>query len=934
MKKLVRLLLPLIGLLISETLYAAERPEMRFRRLDANDGLSNDQVNCILKDSKGFMWFATPYGLNRYDGFRFKTFFKNPKDTTSISENYTENIQEAYDGKLWLKQSMGYCVYDPLTESFNRNPKRLLAKAGIKGSVDYVYIDKNRNFWVMSYNVGCYFYDPNTGRTHFFKIGKGRNEIPSGTVSSFGEYPRGVVVTYENGTMACLGSAGQQVLWMNRDIIKLGGRKGMPYRNYIDSKGNYWIRSEKFIYIYSKYRKKWFTTLNEFLKSYGFDVPSSTILVKDVKEDHYGRIWIATDHRGLYILNLGKHTLFNYCNDKDDETSIADNTQQCLYPDKLGHMWIGTYKNGVNMYSESMSHFRNLPLGDINTILEDRTGNLWLGTNDKGIICYNPATGTQRVFDKSTSGFASNTIVSECVGKDGSLWFGAYEGGLIHYKDGAFHNYLSENSGLVNDNVWAVTCDNDGYLWVGTIAGGIQRMDTGSGKMTSFNAANSNLSSDFISSMAKDRHGNIIVGTSYYYSVINPKAQQIESYNGSEGSAQSPSTSTSHTIVDSRGLVWMGTTSGMYIYDPAKKANMLLDRNNGLPGSVICSVVEDTHHNMWVVTERGVSNVSVAYDDGWQFITHNYNYKDGLQTGPYNQRSICRTHDGKILIGGQEGIDIINPALILRDTAEETPLFSGLILYDHEVSVGENYNGRTILKEALNENRHLLLKHSESVFTILLSSDNGMIHNHTRFAYKLEGFNDKWIKTDEARPNIQFMSLAPGKYTLCVRVIDADGHPGKKISKLEIVIQPPFYASIYAYILYLLLIVAGIYYIRRRALRRQEEKFRIENMRREAEKSHEIDEMRLKIFTDISHELRTPLTLIIAPLKQMIKTETDNSKRGRLTMVCRNAIQLLTLVNQLLDFRKNDLHKMKFNPCTGDIVQVIRTVRLLLALLR
>nr|MBP7472519.1 response regulator [Prevotella sp.] len=919
------LVLFLLELFFVGTISAGVQKGIKFSRLDANDGLSNSQVNCIFKDSKGFMWFGTQYGLNRYDGFRVKTFFKNANDTTSVGENFSDDIQEAYDGKLWIKQGETYCVYNPVTESFCRTPARLLQKAKIKGYITYIYIDKYKNFWVFVSGKGCYFYNPYNETTYLFKFGNGKNMLPKGTVSTFGEYRRSVLLAYNDGTIICLSGAGKKVMWKNHSIIKMGGKKNMPYRITVDSKCNYWVITENYTFIYSHHLKRWFSTINELFKSYGFKVPSPTILVKDIAEDYLGRMWIATEHYGLFILDAKKHELSNYLNSKDDDMSISDNTQQSLYQDKDHRMWIGTYKNGVNMYSEKMSHFNNIALGDINTIAEDKMDNYWIGTNNDGIKKYNPYTGDEQIFNKTTSGFSSNTIVCSYVAHDGSLWFGTYEGGLIHYKGGHFTNYKSSNSKLANNNVWAVTGDRYGYIWVGLIEGGIQRINPKTGEMKSLNQKNSGLASNYISSLTTDNHGNIIAGTSFYYSVINPRTFKVTSFNVPKGSDIQPlGCRCVQAFTDSRGLVWIGTDSGMLIYDSKNKKLYLLDRNNGLLGSVVCSVTEDLAHRMWIVTERGVANVCVDNNEGWQFHIQYYNYKDGLQIGPYNQRSVCRTRNGVILVGGQEGLDIINPSLISHNKVTETPMFSGLILYDHDVNVGETYNGRVILDRSLNENRHLVLKHSESVFTILLSSDNSEIHNHAQFMYKLDGLNDNWIKTNESRPDVQFMSLAPGKYTLMVKIIGSDGNPGDKISKLTIEILPPFYASSYAYAFYILLIIALAFYGRRYIIRRQQEKFKIETIRREAEKSHEIDEVKLKLFTNISHELRTPLTLIITPIKQLIKMETDAGKRNILVIICRNAMQLLTLVNQLLDFRKSDLHRMTIKLCTGDIVKVIK----------
>jgi hypothetical protein len=231
---------------------------------------------------------------------------------------------------------------------------------------------------------------------------------------------------------------------------------------------------------------------------------------------------------------------------------------------------------------------------------------------------------------------------------------------------------------------------------------------------------------------------------------------------------------------------------------------------SGLFGSNAVSVTEDTRHTMWVATDHGVSNITpLKQDDGtWTYTIRNFNTRDGLQPGPYNQRAIFCARSGELLIGGQEGLDIISTLKLGNGDKKEKPVFSGLVIFDQDVEVGEEYDGRVILEKNLDMQGNIRLKYDQNQFTIHMASDNGGINNATRFVYQLKGFNNKWIKTTANNPDITYMSLPPGNYTLCVRMLRDDGTMGDVESTLDITIDSPWYRSWWAIACYVLLFVA------------------------------------------------------------------------------------------------------------------------------
>ena len=797
-------------------------PDMKFRRLDTREGLSNSMVSSILRDSRGYVWLGTGYGLNRYDGYRIRTYFSYDKDTTSLRNNRVDEIQEGYGGRLWLKQGMNYSVYDPVTEKVDRTPSRWLNEQGIVGSIESLHLDSKKNYWVKTYEDGFYYYDPVTKNLKHFKFGYGEDEFPKEFgVSAYTESKEGMILVSTYGELLCIDGPNGKVVWRN-DHVKRALDAYNDYWVTTDKEDNIWVITHSTgTYIYIKKENRWYTSLTELMKARGFENVPDDILVWEVCYDAKGLLWVATDHLGVLVLDFGNKEWRQFTNVKGDDTSLPDITIKHLYLDQLGRMWLASYKNGVAMCAEALSNFKSLAIGDINTMTEDKQGYYWLGRNDGGIIKMDPKTlEPVETFTKQSLGVPSDIIVGSYASKDGSLWFGTYEGGLLQYKNGVWKNYRASDPGsaFMTNNIWGITEDLWGNIWVGVLGGGAVRIDKHTGQQRSFTTENSVLNTVWTNSISTASNGWILLGNSEYYALIHPGNFKV--INGTfpqdnSLKAITVSTATTQAVWDSRGLLWQCSPSGVVIYDRKTGQKTLLDMKSGLYGSNAVSVTEDTRHTMWVATDHGLSNITPQKqeDGSWTFTIRNFNDRDGLQPGPFNQRAIFCSRNGELLLGGQDGLDIISTLKLGNGDNQEKPIFSGLVLFDQEVEVGVPYDGRVILDEALDMQRRIRLHYSENQFTIHMASDNGGVNNATRFIYQLKGFNDKWIKTTAVNPDITYMSLPPGSYTLCVRMLKDDGTMGEQESQLDIIIDSPWYTSWWAWTLYglLLVIVAFIW---------------------------------------------------------------------------------------------------------------------------
>lgn len=845
-------------------------PDMKFRRLDTRDGLANSQVNCMIRDSHGFMWLATPFGLCRYDGYRFRNFYSYERDTTTLRSNRVDEVQEDFYGRLWLDHGMNYSVLDPLTEKVDRSPAVWLAEQGMPGGLEYIYIDSEKKYWVKSYDNGFYCYDPRSKHVTKIPFGYEVGSFPKDfAITSCAENGDGTLLLVSNtGQLLCVDGKAGAVKWKDDYVQKAQNSSFSDYRLYRDKPNDMtWIIcNTSALYVCKNKEKRWFHTLADFMRAKGFQNVPDDIVVWDVAYDGKGYFWVATDHIGALVFDFKTKTWRQFLNVKNDDSSLPESTLRHFYLDQMGRMWVSTYKSGVAMNADALANFNNLPLGDINTITQDRQGYFWLGMNSGGIMKLNPNTyEVVDSFKKAQLGVKSDVIVGSYAAKDGTLWFGTWEGGLIKYRNGEWSNITASTPGskFVTNNIWAITEDYWGNIWVAVLGGGVVRIDKKTGAQRAFTDKNSYLATVWTNSITRAANGWILAGNSEYCALINPLNFRVINMPAPRNeNTFTISRATTQVIMDSRNLIWQASPSGLSIADRTNGRSYLLDMKSGFYGSNVSSVVEDDNHTIWAVTDHGVSNVIPQQDDegNWTFTVRSYNDRDGLQPGPFNQRSIYYSHSGLVLVGGLDGLDIINTKKLTANKLKEKPVFCGLKIYDDLIEAGQEYNGRVVLEKTLSQSEGFKLKYSEGQFTVEMGSDNCGIKNGTGFVYRLLGFSDKWIKLSPSNPNITYMGLSPGSYTLCVRMLNDDGTIGEEESELDITIAPPFYRSWWAYLLYLCLIIAGIWWWRKNFIRRQDIQMEAESFRRETEKEQWMNEMRRRMSEEQQDTTVKPMT--------------------------------------------------------------------------
>lgn len=933
------ILLLIFGICSFANLTAVEN--ITFKNLGTKEGLSNGQINFITRDSQGFMWFCTPSGLNRYDGYGFKTFARNSKDPNSLPNNFVDQIQEDADGGLWVRTAQaGYVYYDPQKENFRLAGELLSAKYGIRETPDILYIDKEKNIWCHKHAVGTYRYNIKNKALLFYPAGA-EGGLSDETLCQINEDPNGILHLYENGLIETLDRHSNRILLRNEDFIRLSGKARYTYYMFVDSDGDYWLYTHNNTGLWTYYAKENKWAYSDVQRDAHYTLSNNTVC--DIKQDLKGHIWVATDHGGINLIDKKLHTIRYIINDPFDEISIVQNSLGCLYCDETGIVWVGTYKRGVAYYNESIFKFRTDHIADfrnirnftpdINVIAEDRNANLWLGTNSNGLISVNHKTKERRIYQHQPdrNSLSSNVIVSLLASRSGKIWIGTYQGGLNTFDGHTFTHYRhrpGDPHALSNDNVWALAEGDDGRIWIGTLGNGLQSLDPRTGVFTDYAEPGSEYASDHISSICITKDKSLLMSTANGITFFSPATGIFEKWKGNKRGTQSFSHQNINQIYeDSRGLLWLATLEGLNIYDRKKDEVISSDNSPALPNGTIHAIVEDNNKNIWITTPRGISNIIVNVDPKTGIYTYNayhYNEQDGLHNQEFNLRSIIKTFRGEIVAGGVRGLSFFDPENIQYNYITPKVVFTDLQLFNEEVRIDSVYSGNRILTTALNQSSKIELKYRQNMFSISFSSMNYILPEKTKYTYMLAGFNPDWLVADGNK--VTYTNLAPGKYTLKVKAVNSDGVSSGEVSELQIVIRPPFWATPVAFALYGLLIIGILLLARRQILHTERNKYQLAQLEQEAQQKHDIDDMKLRFFTNISHELRTPLTLIISPLENMMKTSESKEQRHKLEMIHRNAIRLLNMVNQLLDFRKSDVKGHQLNPSQGDIVEFIRGI--------
>ncbi|RXK81178.1 two-component regulator propeller domain-containing protein [Filimonas effusa] len=919
---------------------AGQQSPWLFTKHTTSQGLSSPTVYDILQDSYGFLWLATEDGLNRFDGINFRIYRHIPGNNNDLGVNHVTSLYEGRDGRIWIgTNGGGLCYYDrgkdsvfnykatgpiyisavvnsikgssdnlvwitsfgalntinPATRQLVENTKYERLRKAVDKKVSLCFLEDSKHRAWVGTTTGLFFFDPAANRLQHFTHQPGNStSLPDNGVNKIVEDKQGNIwLATDNGL-----------------AMALPGEK--EFRNYSANNPLYRIS-------------------NDFIST--------------IAADNRNRLWIGTD-RGLDILDITTGKLVNLQPDERNSASISSMSIRSISIGRNGLYWIGTFRGGLNMFNENANNFNSKEYNAFDpkglrsrqvTSFVSHKNDVLLGSDGGGLQLYHRNTGLLDaiqlpVINKNDKhGLA---ILALAPGSGSTIWAGTFSNGLYHYNPatGSCRHYEkgTQSSDLNSNDIFCIQEDAQGNTWVGTNGGGINIIKPGGNEVVKHlydpdNTAASVPPSNYIRCLKEARDGRIWIGSfGSGLSVFDPASQRSTFYRKSDSGL--PSDYVVSLMEDSHGNIWAGTGgNGIGMLRKGSNRFEVLNEKNGLANATIHTIIEDQQGKIWISTNSGLS----CYDPVSRNFK-NFTQNNGLQVGAFLPGSGIMLADGEIFFGGQNGFNHFNPGTLKTNTTPPRVVLTSLKADNEPV----NSSG-AIIDSSIQVAKHIRLKYKQT-FAIGFEALSYTVPEANRYEYQLEGFDKTWVSAGKDH-SAYYANVPPGNYTFRVRACNNDGVWNNDGVSIAVTVIPPFYRTIYAYLVYLLIIVGIILYLRHRGIQklrmqfaleqeRKEAKQLIERQQKEAEYLHKLDQLKIKFLTNLSHEFRTPISLINGPVDTLLKQATEQFSSIQLNLIRRNSRRLLNLVNQLLDFRQMEEGELKLHVSEGDFVSFVQEI--------
>ncbi|MCZ4694939.1 hypothetical protein DWB61_08050 [Ancylomarina euxinus] len=915
----------------------AQQQHIQFKRLTINDGLSLSSVYCIFQDSKGFMWFGTEDGLNRYDGQNFTIYRSKSNNVNSIAYKWIEKIIEDSSGKLWFASQGGLTHFDMETEKFTQfttlsDPPKQISN----DTITQIFEDENKNLWVGT-NNGLNLIDIRSLNTKKIKSTKANISC---RINAF--------LTYQDETLLIASDKGLLYYDKNSDEIRtssftefnsievnclysqdnkllIGSSTGLFTLNsqnnlnqissdillnkqhiesiHIDKKENLWIGSQEGLYK----KRKGENQFKLFLEAHDSSNSLATNTVKPIIEDKKGNIWYGTFGSGLYKVDSNSCIISHYSHNSADPQSLSQNSINCLYEDKSGSIWIGTFGAGISIYDPQAHKFELLKHNALSTnslasnfvwsIWEDHKQIVWIGTNDAGLSAYDRSTGNFKhyTFD--------NTPAIRDVYEDsrGQIWVGTHGEGLykLNPETGQktnYRNHANKANSLSHNSVRVIFEDSEGILWIGTRQG-LNRFDSKTETFKRYLHSSSDphsISHDFIySSIYEDRNGQLWIGNyGGGFNILDKKTEKFTSYQFIPNAKNSLSDNIVFSFYeDTDGVMWIGTNNQLNRFDSETKIFKHFCVSEGLPNNVIYGILPDHQENIWLSTNSGICRFNTK-----DFSVKNFTIQDGLQSNEFNGGAFHKGKSGLLYFGGVYGLNIIDPKKEIKAEPVYNAIITKMQILGKEVVVAQEIDSikdyclhydaikdRYKIQKSIISTDKIILDYQQRHLSMEFSSLSSFSPKQIRYNYRMLGLDKNWIDAGE-RNFASYSNLKPGKYLFQLKALNSDSIGSTEIRELGIKINPPFWMEWWFILLEILLVIAIIIFNYRyllkirtnKLLRVQNEKISIANQKLTKSEQHlkELNTTKDTFFRIISHDLKNPFTSLMS-ISQVILENYD-----------------------------------------------------------
>ncbi len=889
--------------------------ELSFDIFTQEDGLPNNQIQCIYQDSRGWIWIGTSQGLTRFDGYSFVNYLPDQSDTASLRGNLIRVIKEDKNGNLLVgAENGGLNIFNRELERFSHPLKNFSTFSFRDISVNDIEFDNDGNLYIgTDFNI---LKIDTAGRivTIDARFEDGQESFEGNFVRNLQFDQNGILWMGTNNGLYIFNPETRLIESFHLPFEENQNRQ--IWEIYHDDEGMLWVGT---------YAAGLFLISPEDFAVQKIKLEpmvERTETVRSVSKGIFGEFWIGT-RGGLYTYSKTRGVTGFYRHDERDPRSISNNSILSIFNDARGETWIGT-RGGLNLLAKSKQvfhHFGALP-GDNNYLNSsiiyafwiDMEGKIWIGTEDGGVNIYNPETGKYQYLtasEREPNSISQNCIKAFLDDQRGNLWIGTYMGGIdvINLETRKITHYKHEpgKPGTLADNrVWDFCLDQNNEIWVAT-SKGVDKFNRQTNLFEHYPQLNGE---DQVSWIEPDSNGNLWIGTLDEVIVYNPEENAIQRFSEHSRSM----------FEDSRNRIWIATLDkGIALYSQEYGPLKYYDENDGLANNQALCILEDRENNLWISTTNGLSKFNLEEE-----FFRNYTSKDGLSNNQFCYGAALKTSDGRMLFGSVSGFNMFNPAEVFSEEPNVPIVLTDLKIFNKSVKVSNEKN--SILKKSISETNHLVLNYDQNMFTVEFAALNFVNSDKNLYSYMLEGFNRSWNEPGTNR-SATFTNLNPGDYLLRIkRVVPGIQDSGNEL-QLKITVLPPFWKTNWFLSLLFVFIIFMIYTLLKFIVNREKIKNQLVMERANARKLHELDMMKLKFFTNISHEIRTPLTLIVGPLEKIFSNDLSKEEiKENLKLVDRNARNLDKLISQLLDFRKLEAGNLKLELTQADIVEFVKNI--------
>lgn len=871
---------------------------LKFKHIGIDAGLSNSTIECIFQDHRGFIWFGTRDGLNKYDGEQM-TVYRNNKDTHSLSDNFIRQLYEDKHQQLWIATSNGLNRFDPESNSFKRYPPAgSPKKTAVNNNIRAIHEDESGR-WMATSGGPLYLLNKNaavlrrfpyhTNAMHTDRKGK----LWIGTDKGLYGYDR------KTGTFSLIKGLAHQHI---RVIAETAD-------------GTLWLGTEEqgmMAYDPSRATIRYYRHQEQNSNSLGSN------LVRAILRDKDDQLWIGGINGGLDHFNPATHTFIHYQDEPGNAMSLSQRTVSALLLDRQGNLWVGTHRGGINLYAPGAGRFKlmqqelnknSLSYNDVRAFCEDRSGKLWIGTDGGGLNAYDSASQRFRHYQFDPfrpESLGSNAVLNITEDRSGQLWIGTWAGGLnlMDRKRGTFRRFLNnpaDPKSISSNYVQETYEDSQGNLWVGTYYGGLNLMDRKSKTFSRLirGSGNTRINGVNIISIEEDHQQNLWIGTDDGgLNRYDLKTKLFSHYFLNE--EKWPDLRV--IFIDSKKRIWVGH-AGLYLYNPLKDSFSIYTTKAGLSTDFIKGITEDRAGNFWIATSRGITKFN---PESHQSST--YNKADGLQGLEFEANAYLQTSSGEMFFGGVNGYNSFFPEEIRTNRFIPPVYLTAFEIFNKRIVPGGKDSP---LKKDISFSKEIELSHEQSTFSFSFAGLNYSASENNKYAYQLEGLDKDWIYSGHDK-KAYYTNLDPGNYVFRVKASNNDNQWNVGGTFIHIHIAPPFWAT-WWFRMFMAAVVIGITYALLSLKRRME--FRaMEEQQRE-----EMHQIQLQFFTNISHEFRTPLSLILGPIDRLLKEDSKAAFLGYYKTIHRNANRLLSLINELMDFRKIESGALQLKVIQGNI---------------